>query len=331
MLYNLFMSVENGGAPLELVELARGIQEPEDSVAYVRSQADFLFAITDLVSNLSTVREPEEVRHNFTYFRRDLGRLAIPNSISFYCGNDIEDAEIAITKYAGEEPLGSLALNFRHPRDNSLLTLFISRDPLLHGGKTKDSIIVPGRDEPLTIDRVPRADVNAMVLGLALGQPIQDREGLENIKPFSGLTYDVLVDSLRRTADVWWSHVVHNFDGDRRNLSWHFKSTADGETLERCTFIYEAGADNRPIMIDINPQQGLALNFYRQDPEQGKQPMLPDTGDIARLLEVITELGREYTIPEVIPFEPARFSDNGVLKDIIANPSFDEDNPDLGL
>lgn len=315
------------------------LQGPENRGDYIQSSVDFLSGVNQLIGNLSTNREADRQQIDFEFLMSEFVELDLPDSIADYCGADLEDATITLTKEAGAEPLASLELNFKQPGTNKLLTLIASRDPEVVDIVDVDAVFVEGEnpEKPRTIPRIPKHDINAFVLGMAFAQNIHDHEGLENAAIFSGVAYDTLLNSLRQTADSWRSHYGYSFDEGKRNLSWTTQSTALGEWLETCRFKYETASNDHSIAVDIDPSSGLALRFWQLSPVEFTQPYItggtapfsPDTGDLMRLQEIIEELNQRYNQTEVIPVAPYLFSDGGVEtpKPVDLDPNVDDQEP----
>jgi hypothetical protein len=319
--------------------LAEALQHPEKSDDYIMGQVDFLNGVNQLMSELRVTREPDRLQLDFEYLIGPFVSLELPASMTDYCDTDLEDATITLSKDAGTEPLASLELNFNRLSDGKLLTLFASRDPeAVRDSEAQDAVLIKDAEEPIPIPRIPKHDINAFVLSLALGQNVYDREGLETATIFSGDAYDTLVDSLRQTAESWRTHYSYGFNNDKRSLTWTIQSTALGEWLESCRFTYETAASDRSIAVDIDPSSGLALRFWQLNPVEfwqpnavdGTTPFSPDTGDLMRLQEIIEELVQQYDNTEVVLTAPHLFKDAGIddtPKLIVMEPNEDDNEP----
>ncbi|CAN5405399.1 hypothetical protein BH09PAT4_BH09PAT4_01190 [soil metagenome] len=294
--------------------IAQNLQNPEQYGDYLRSQADFLQNLTGLMEALRATREPDRIQYDFEYFINEPGNIELPSSMTLYCGHDLRHATVTLVKEAEQEPLISLQLQFKNERTDKALWLYVSRDPTLQNPQDKDAVLIEDDPEPIPIDRIPKADVNGVVLGLALGTVVHDHEGLERANLLSGDSYEVLLDILQKSAPSWQSSVQYSFDDERRMLDWSINSFGNGESIATCRFTYETSNPDHTIAVDIDPRLGLALEFTQRGADGNAHPMSPDTGDILRLQEVIAEIATRYNTTKIIPVDPIEFADERVIE-----------------
>lgn len=282
--------------------IAQNLQNPEQYGDYLRSQADFLQTLTEAMEAVHSSEDPERTQYDFEFFFGG-SPPELPPSISDYCGSDLQQASLTLAKESGEAPTASLELHFTD-KNNRPLTFYISRDPTLLDTGENDVVLVGKNAEPQEVERVPRSDLNALVLSFVTGQQTVHAANMQDVDIFSAESHEVLLDALQRSATSWRTH-LHYTLAQNRDLRWSTASNGSSEILSACQFTYETGVDSgRKVVVDVDPQMGLLLEFKVTDEQGNMQKLSPETGDLLKLQEVIEEIRNKYDDTEVTPMDP---------------------------
>ncbi|MES2876326.1 MAG: hypothetical protein V4678_02525 [Patescibacteria group bacterium] len=244
-------------------------------------QLDFIENFVEFIEVLRTNEALSRQEIEYIFPKETINRDILPTSITDYLMVD-DLNQISLTIVHEDDDCTGFSLGVSAGNRE----VIISRDPSTDAGSEPDSVFV-NRD-PLDIERVSTADINAVVVGLVTGKPVERGTDLSGVRIYAPES----IENLQQVLETVSFHAVensqHEFSVDR-SINFRQEYYKGSPRIEEITLRYETGNPDRRIRCNIDLKRGLSLTFHAVD-SNGDHPFSPHDSDIDRLLEVTSEL-----------------------------------------
>ena len=273
-------------------ETAAGIVESVNPADQLRSQADLLQSLGNMLELVRASAEPNRTHYDFE-FVQGLDSLVLPVSVYIpggtQNGNRLGLATVSVTKEAGETHSTTISLHFD---DRNICITRDSKPSLLAESSGSDWVTFTDKNhDPEAIDKISNTDIDTVLRQLLFGDkvPIFPNEHDRNIL---SAPHEDLIDAFQTLSSAW--EAQYSFipaAHPERLIRWGVQHIADEEMLQSIRLQYETGTPNRQMVVDIDPRLGLSLTFMIHDLENDTTYTIsPDTGDYIRLQEVVRDI-----------------------------------------